>query len=67
MQNWEVKQYLIISGDTSLNKTLKQALILDAVKVAAGPPMRPQEVKATASMGTLLPVTEHSRTGHLLS
>lgn len=62
----EVKQYLNISGKKLLNKDLKQALMLVAVKAAAGPPMRPQDVKAKAPMGTMLPVTEHSMTGHLL-
>jgi hypothetical protein len=66
MQNWEMKQYLIISGKKSLSKALKQALMLEAVKAAAEPPMRPQEVKTKALMGTMLPVTERSMTGHIL-
>jgi hypothetical protein len=46
LQNWGVKQYLIISGKKSLNKALEQALMLEAVETAAGPPLRPQEVQA---------------------
>jgi hypothetical protein len=60
--NWNVELHLLMCRDTSLNKTLNQALKLNAVTAAARQSAKLQEVKAGNPMRTWSPVTMRNRT-----
>jgi hypothetical protein len=46
------KQHLLKHHDRSLNKALRQALKSENAKVAGGPPVRLQDARVGATMGT---------------
>jgi hypothetical protein len=43
VKDWEVQQYFLMGSERSLNKALKQVLIVEAVKEAARPLVKLQE------------------------
>jgi hypothetical protein len=58
----ELKQHLLMGSDRLLNEALNQALKLEVVKVAAGPPVRLREV-TRAAMEIWLSPTKHCSDG----
>jgi hypothetical protein len=49
MGDQELKQYCLMGGARLLNKAFRQALKLQAMKAAAKPPIRLQEVRMDCS------------------
>jgi hypothetical protein len=62
LRDREVKQHFLMGFQRLLNEALSRALILEATKVAAGPPVRLRQV-TTAPAGTSLIPPERCRNG----
>jgi hypothetical protein len=62
VKGWEVKRQFLMGDERSVNETPSHTSKLEAEKAASGPPVRLQEIRATAYMGTQLAVIKHCRT-----